>query len=128
MKVKLLNLISAKGYLPRKAFWTFAIITCLLLILGLVILFLSLSAGFTMMFAIGGPYFVPLLLGFIIGVSISTIWNIYLTIAMVTHIIRRLRDANFSPYLSSLYFIPFIGWLILIILLLIPSRRESTTN
>ena len=36
--------------------------------------------------------------------------------------IRRLRDGGFSPFLILLAFIPFLGWLALIVLYCMPSK------
>lgn len=128
MKDKLRKLIVSKGYLPRKAFWKFAIPIYLLILIGRIILLLAMACGFMALFAMGGPYFIPLILGFLMGLIISTVWIVYLTIALITHIIRRLRDTDCNVYLSILYFIPVIGWIILIILLLMPSRRADQNN
>lgn len=36
---------------------------------------------------------------------------------------RRLRDGGFTPWLLLLLLLPFIGWLILLILYLLPSKN-----
>ena len=37
--------------------------------------------------------------------------------------IRRLRDGGFSPLLILVVFIPFIGWLALLVMLCLPSKH-----
>lgn len=36
---------------------------------------------------------------------------------------RRLRDGGFTPWLLLLLLIPFIGWLVLLVLYLMPSKK-----
>ncbi|MBL0691337.1 MAG: DUF805 domain-containing protein [SAR324 cluster bacterium] len=39
--------------------------------------------------------------------------------------IRRLHDTNKSGWLVLIYFIPIVGWIIMTVLMLLPSRLES---
>ena len=60
---------------------------------------------------------------------LSAIWGILATIFTLTIFLpslgilaRRLRDAGFSPWLELLLLIPVVGWIIVIILVCLPSK------
>ena len=60
-----------------------------------------------------GPIF-----GFILA-----IWFLVMLIPSLSIAIRRLRDAGKSPWWILIVFLPFIGWIWLIILLVLPTKN-----
>ena len=50
------------------------------------------------------------------------IYNLALLLPSLGIAARRLRDGGFSPWLLLLFLIPVIGWIILLILYIMPSK------
>ena len=55
--------------------------------------------------------------------TIATIYGLALLLPSLAISARRLKDAGFTPWLLLLGLIPGIGWIILVILWLFPSKR-----
>lgn len=53
---------------------------------------------------------------------ISSIYSLALLLPSLGIGARRLRDGGFSPWLLLLFLIPVIGWLVLLILYIMPSK------
>ena len=65
------------------------------------------------------------IIGFIIGLISSTlnyIVSLILFLPSLGILVRRLRDAGFSPWLALLLLIPVVGWIIVVILACFPSK------
>lgn len=75
-------------------------------------------------------FIVGLVLGIVCGMflkeqtanMISIIYNLALLLPCLGIAARRLRDGGFSPWLLLLGFIPVIGWIVLLILYIMPSK------
>ena len=75
-------------------------------------------------------FIIGIVLGFICGMFLqeqtSNIIKWAYTIALFFPSLglaaRRLRDGGFSPWLLLLYFIPVLGWIVLLILYIMPSK------
>lgn len=62
---------------------------------------------------------------FVILLLVSLIFLIWILIAQLSHLVRRLHDANFSGVWFFLYFIPYIGTILLDFLLFHPSVTKD---
>ncbi|MCK5762465.1 MAG: DUF805 domain-containing protein [Candidatus Izimaplasma sp.] len=59
----------------------------------------------------------------LIGIDVvSYIYSLAILIPMIALSIRRLRDAGYSPWNLLWWFLPIIGWIILIIKWIKPSK------
>lgn len=75
-------------------------------------------------------FIVGLVLGFVCSMFlkektasiISTIYWLALLLPCLGIAARRLRDGGFTPWLLLIGLIPFIGWIILLILYIMPSK------
>jgi uncharacterized membrane protein YhaH (DUF805 family) len=76
-------------------------------------------------------FIVAFVLGLVLGLvgvkadtssTISMIYTFALLLPSLGIAARRLRDGGFSPWFLLLMLVPFIGWLILFILYLMPSK------
>ena len=75
-------------------------------------------------------FIVSVAIGFVCGkfldaqysTIVNGIYGLALLLPSLGIAARRLRDGGFSPWLLLLLFIPFIGWLALLILYLMPSK------
>lgn len=56
---------------------------------------------------------------------LTIIWSLANLIPGIAIVVRRLHDANFSGWFYLLVFIPYIGSIILIIFMLLPSKEEG---
>jgi len=103
-----------KGVTGRKAFWFsilfYNIVSCG--VLGLALLL----AG------VGG------LGGMIAGAVIMGLFSLGTMVPMLALCVRRLRDAGISPWLILITLIPFIGSIILIVLLCKASRNDHSSD
>ena len=55
--------------------------------------------------------------------ALSTLYSLAVLLPSLAVGARRLRDAGFSPWLLLLGLIPLIGWIALIILYIMPSKK-----
>ena len=65
------------------------------------------------------------IIGFIISIISSTlnyIVSLVLFLPSLGILVRRLRDAGFSPWLALLVLVPVVGWIALVILACFPSK------
>ena len=65
------------------------------------------------------------IISFIIGIISSTlnyIVSLVLFLPSLGILVRRLRDAGFSPWLALLVLVPVVGWIALVILACFPSK------
>lgn len=58
-----------------------------------------------------------------VGSAITNLYGLALLLPSLGIAARRLRDGGFSPWLLLLLLLPFIGWLILLVLYLLPSKN-----
>lgn len=66
------------------------------------------------------------IVSFILGLISSTISYIFSLIILLPSLgilVRRLRDAGFSPWLALLLIIPIVGWIAVVILACFPSKQ-----
>jgi uncharacterized membrane protein YhaH (DUF805 family) len=66
------------------------------------------------------------IVSFILGLISSTISYIFSLIILLPSLgilVRRLRDAGFSPWLALLLIIPVVGWIAVVILACFPSKQ-----
>lgn len=61
------------------------------------------------------------ILGLISG-TVSAIVGLILLLPALGILVRRLRDAGFSPWLALLLLVPVVGWIIVAILACFPSK------
>lgn len=108
------------GRASRKQYWLF-VLWCV--IIGFVVSFvLSFISGF----AIGAelPYAEDITkVTSILNLIFSVVFNFGILIPSLAIQARRLRDGGFSPWLLLLYLIPIIGWIILFVLYIWPSKK-----
>ena len=108
------------GKATRKQYWLF-VLWCV--IIGFVVSFiLSFISGF----AIGAelPYAEEVTkVTSILNLIFSVVFNFGILIPSLAIQARRLRDGGFSPWLLLLYLLPIIGWIILFVLYLLPSKK-----
>lgn len=103
------NYINFSGVSSRYEFWIGYFIPTLIVefILGVVsLLALGVRGIFIMLLLFGLANIIP-------GLAIA---------------VRRLRDAGFSPFLFLVSFIPFVGSIILLVLLLMPTAQSTRIN
>ena len=65
------------------------------------------------------------IVSFILGLISSTISYIFSLVVLLPSLgilVRRLRDAGFSPWLALLLLIPVVGWIAVVILACFPSK------
>ncbi len=65
------------------------------------------------------------IVSFILGLISSTISYIFSLVVLLPSLgilVRRLRDAGFSPWLALLLLIPVVGWVAVVILACFPSK------
>ncbi len=65
------------------------------------------------------------IVSFILGLISSTISFIFSLVVLLPSLgilVRRLRDAGFSPWLALLLLVPVVGWIIVAILACFPSK------
>lgn len=55
----------------------------------------------------------------------STYWLLINFVPSITVTVRRLHDAGFSGFFFLLYFVPFIGGLMVFIMMLLPSKPDT---
>ena len=56
---------------------------------------------------------------------LALIWSLANLIPGIAIVVRRLHDANFSGWFYLLAFIPYVGSIILIIFMLLPTKKEG---
>lgn len=66
-------------------------------------------------------FIVSFILG-LISATISYIFSLVVLLPSLGILVRRLRDAGFSPWLALLLLIPFVGWIAVVILACFPSK------
>ena len=66
-------------------------------------------------------FIVSFILGFISS-TISYIFSLVVFLPSLGILVRRLRDAGFSPWLALLVLVPVVGWIALVILACFPSK------
>lgn len=65
------------------------------------------------------------IVSFILGLISSTVSFIFSLVVLLPSLgilVRRLRDAGFSPWLALLLLVPVVGWIIVAILACFPSK------
>ncbi|MGC2939472.1 MULTISPECIES: DUF805 domain-containing protein [unclassified Brevibacterium] len=60
-----------------------------------------------------------------IGGTLSTLIGLAILLPQLAISWRRLHDANLAGPFWFLYFIPFVGWIIVLVLMLMPSKPEG---
>ena len=72
-------------------------------------------------------FIVAFLVGYIAGIigvpALSTLYSLAVLLPSLAVGARRLRDAGFTPWLLLLGLIPVIGWIALLILYCMPSKK-----
>lgn len=66
------------------------------------------------------------IVSFILGLISSTVSFIFSLVVLLPSLgilVRRLRDAGFSPWLALLLIIPVVGWIAVVILACFPSKQ-----
>lgn len=96
--------VDFKGRATRKQFWLFILFTMLI------------------MFIIGVIFGLIGLPGKVVN-TVTIILELGLFLPSLAIEARRLRDGGFSPWLLLIGLIPFIGWLVLIVLFCLPSKK-----
>ncbi|WP_372519297.1 DUF805 domain-containing protein [Candidatus Ruminimicrobiellum ovillum] len=66
-------------------------------------------------------FIVSFILG-LISSTISYIFSLVILLPSLGILVRRLRDAGFSPWLALLLLIPVVGWVAVVILACFPSK------
>ncbi len=66
-------------------------------------------------------FIVSFILG-LISSTISYIFSLVILLPSLGILVRRLRDAGFSPWLALLLLVPVVGWIIVVILACFPSK------
>ena len=66
-------------------------------------------------------FIVSFILG-LISSTISYIFSLLVFLPSLGILVRRLRDAGFSPWLALLLLIPIVGWIAVVILVCMPSK------
>ncbi|MBO7431435.1 MAG: DUF805 domain-containing protein [Elusimicrobia bacterium] len=66
-------------------------------------------------------FIVSLILG-AISSTISYIFSLVVLLPSLGILVRRLRDAGFSPWLALLLIVPVVGWIAVVILACFPSK------
>lgn len=57
------------------------------------------------------------------GTVVNNLYGLALLLPSLAIAARRLRDGGFTPWLLLLLLLPIIGWLILLVLYLFPSKK-----
>jgi uncharacterized membrane protein YhaH (DUF805 family) len=71
-----------------------------------------------------------LLMGFIVNIFIcwipfvNIVWYLITFLPYIFAQLRRLRDAGYSGYSLLWWLLPFVGWAVLIVLLLQPAKKR----
>ena len=104
------------GVATRKQFWLFVlwnfIISAIIIVLA-ILFYYSTSSDFN--------YFYSILLSlFVIGV-----YNLLALLPNISIMVRRLHDAGFSGWFLLLNFVPYVGSLIVFIMLVLPSKTHN---
>jgi uncharacterized membrane protein YhaH (DUF805 family) len=60
--------------------------------------------------------------GLIIGGILAVVWGLATIVPSLALVARRLHDVNMSAWLMLIVLIPFLGWLALIVLMVLPSN------
>jgi len=58
------------------------------------------------------------------GGDFAMVLFVVLSIALIAAFAGRLRDAGFSPWLSLIIFVPFLGWLVILVFMIWNGRRH----
>lgn len=66
-------------------------------------------------------FIVSFILG-LISSTISYIFSLVILLPSLGILVRRLRDAGFSPWLALLLLVPVVGWIVVVILACFPSK------
>ena len=88
------------GRATRKQFWLFVLFN---IIVGFVLGFVFAFLGKT-------------------GTVLANLYQLALFLPSLAIAARRLRDGGFTPWLLLLLLLPIIGWIILLVLYLLPSK------
>ena len=92
--------VDFKGRATRKQFWLFVLWSFIVfLVLGIVLGFLNDT-----------------------GDIIYTVCQLVVLLPSLAIAARRLRDGGFSPWWLLIGVVPFIGWIVLLIMYLLPSK------
>ena len=88
------------GRATRKQFWMFVLFNLIIsIVLGIVLGFLGKT-----------------------GTILANVYQLAILLPSLAIAARRLRDGGFTPWLLLLGLLPIIGWIILLVLYLLPSK------
>ena len=59
----------------------------------------------------------------LVSATLAGIYSLAVLLPSLAVAARRLRDAGFTPWLLLLYLIPVIGWIALLVLYCMPSKK-----
>jgi uncharacterized membrane protein YhaH (DUF805 family) len=107
------NYFRFTGRARRQEYWGYTLFNVLTYV-GVFILDIVLSA-----IVYGGDDFVPLL---------TLLWFLYQIIPSIAVTVRRLHDQDLSGWLYLITWVPYIGWLVIFVFMLIDSRPEPNVH
>ena len=107
------NYFRFTGRARRQEYWGYTLFNVLAYI-AVFILDIVLSA-----IAYGGGDFVPLL---------TLLWFLFQIIPSIAVTVRRLHDQDLSGWLYLITWVPYIGWLVIFVFMLIDSRPETNVH
>ena len=112
------NYFRFTGRARRQEYWGYTLFN-ILTYLVVFILDVFLSVAFYGSDSYGDPNFVPML---------TALWFFYQTIPSIAVTVRRLHDRDLSGWLYLISFVPYIGWLVLFVFLLLDSLPETNAH
>jgi uncharacterized membrane protein YhaH (DUF805 family) len=107
------NYFRFTGRARRQEYWGYTLFNVLTYI-AVFLLDIVLSA-----IVYGGNDFVPML---------TFIWFLYQIIPSIAVTVRRLHDQDLSGWLYLITWVPYIGWLVIFVFMLIDSRAEPNAH
>ncbi|MEZ6002003.1 DUF805 domain-containing protein [Hyphomonas sp.] len=107
------NYFKFTGRARRQEYWGYTLFNVLAYI-AVFILDIILSA-----IIYGGGDFIPLL---------TLLWFLFQIIPSIAVTVRRLHDQDLSGWLYLITWVPYIGWLVIFVFMLIDSRPESNVH
>ncbi|MFF1830081.1 DUF805 domain-containing protein [Paenarthrobacter sp. NPDC058040] len=103
------------GRASRSEYWWWTLVAA---IVGIVLNILF-TSGISVDPTTGTP---ALGAGYVIGLILAIVWGLATIVPSIALTVRRLHDSNFSGLLVLLVLVPFLGWLAVLVLTLLPSN------
>jgi len=112
------NYFKFSGRARRQEYWGYTLFNVLTYIVAF-ILDIIISAAFLGTDSYGEPNFF---------LAFTGLWFFYQIIPSITVTVRRLHDRDLSGWLYLINYVPYIGWIVLLVFMLMDSRVEPNAH